>query len=113
MPCFRPFRIPVQLITDLHPSPTNQRVQVFGIMKHSFSSLAALALTLSTSVVASPAPQLVVPGILDTVSCLAVNVIVELLVGDPLAIAYCAVSRPFYKLIQKTLRPIANMMPCM
>ncbi|KAL7912505.1 GLEYA domain-containing protein [Trichoderma velutinum] len=62
-------------------------------MKHSFSSLAALALTLSTSVVASPAPQLV-PGIIDTVSCLAFNVITELLIGDPLAIAFCAAVVP-------------------
>ncbi|KAL7949749.1 GLEYA domain-containing protein [Trichoderma barbatum] len=62
-------------------------------MKHSFTSLAALALTLSSSVVASPAPQLV-PGIIDTASCAAVNIIVELLIGDPLAIAYCAAVVP-------------------
>jgi hypothetical protein len=60
-------------------------------MKHTFSSLAALALTLSTSAVASPAPQLV-PGLIDTVGCIALDAIVELLVGDPLAAAFCAVS---------------------
>lgn len=61
-------------------------------MKHSLYSLAAVALTLSTSVIASPTPQLLVPIIDDSVTCLAVNVIAELIIGDPLAIAYCAVS---------------------
>ncbi|KAL6793278.1 GLEYA domain-containing protein [Trichoderma sp. SZMC 28013] len=69
-------------------------------MKHSFSSLAAVALTLSTSVVASPTPQLLVPGILDTATCLAVNVIAELLIGDPLAIAFCAAVVPLPSVIR-------------
>lgn len=64
-------------------------------MKHSLYSLAAVALALSTSVVASPTPQLLVPIIDDTVTCLAVNVIAELIIGDPLAIAYCAVRIAF------------------
>lgn len=74
-------------------------------MKHTFSSLAALAalaLTLSTSAVASPAPQLLVPGILDTVECIAVNVIAELLLGDPLAIAFCEAVVPPHKSVIKT-----------
>lgn len=71
-------------------------------MKYTFSSLAALALTLSTSAVASPAPQLVVPGILDTVECIAVNVIAELLIGDPLAIAFCEAVAPPQKSVIKT-----------
>ncbi|KAL6880744.1 GLEYA domain-containing protein [Trichoderma novae-zelandiae] len=68
-------------------------------MKHSFSSLAALALALSSAAVASPTPQLV-PGIVDTVSCLAVNAIVELLIGDPLAVAYCAAVVPLPSVIR-------------
>ncbi|EHK24204.1 uncharacterized protein TRIVIDRAFT_61010 [Trichoderma virens Gv29-8] len=68
-------------------------------MKHSFSSLTALVLTLSTSVAASPTPQLV-PGIVDTTTCLAVNVIAELLLGDPLAIAFCAAVVPLPSVIR-------------
>ncbi|UKZ58746.1 uncharacterized protein TrAtP1_000071 [Trichoderma atroviride] len=71
-------------------------------MKHTFSSLAALALTLSTSAVASPEPQLLVPGIIDTVECIAVNVIAELIIGDPLAIAFCEAVVPPTKSVIKT-----------
>jgi hypothetical protein len=71
-------------------------------MKHTFSSLAALALALSTSAVASPEPQLLVPGILDTVACIAVDVIAELIIGDPLAIAFCEAVVPPTKSVIKT-----------
>ncbi|KAK1245582.1 hypothetical protein MKX08_005211 [Trichoderma sp. CBMAI-0020] len=71
-------------------------------MKHTFSSLAALALTLSTSAVASPEPQLLVPGIADTVECIAVNAIAELIIGDPLAIAFCEAIVPPTKSVIKT-----------
>jgi hypothetical protein len=71
-------------------------------MKHTFSSLAALALVLSTSAVASPEPQLLVPTILDTVECIALDVISELLIGDPLAIAYCEIVAPPTKSVIKT-----------
>lgn len=71
-------------------------------MKHAIISLAALALTLSTSAVASPEPQLLVPGVLDTVECIAVDVIAELILGDPLAIAFCEVVAPPHKSVIKT-----------
>ncbi|KAK4066059.1 uncharacterized protein Triagg1_8368 [Trichoderma aggressivum f. europaeum] len=77
-------------------------------MKHSFSSLAAVALTLSTSVVASPTPQLVVPGIIDTATCLAVNVITQLLIGDPLAIAFCAAVVPLHSVIRSRTTTIVR-----
>ncbi|RFU75047.1 flocculation flo9 [Trichoderma arundinaceum] len=76
-------------------------------MKHTFSSLAALVLTLSTSAVASPAPQLV-PGIVDTVECLAVDVIVGLLIGDPLAVAYCAAVIPLPTVIKSRTTTIVR-----
>ncbi|PNP54655.1 hypothetical protein THARTR1_05212 [Trichoderma harzianum] len=76
-------------------------------MKHSFSSLAAVALTLCTSVVASPAPQLLVPGI-DDASCLAVNAISELLIGDPLAIAFCAAVVPLPSVIRSRTTTIVR-----
>ncbi|KAM0262774.1 hypothetical protein ACHAQJ_001568 [Trichoderma viride] len=76
-------------------------------MKHTFSSLAALALTLSTSVVASPAPQLV-PGLVDTVECIAVDAIVELLIGDPLAVAFCAAVIPLPSVIKSRTTTIVR-----
>ncbi|KAL7929703.1 GLEYA domain-containing protein [Trichoderma chlorosporum] len=76
-------------------------------MKHSFSSLATLALTLSNSVVASPAPQLV-PGIVDTVSCLEVNIIAELLIGDPLAVAFCAAIIPLPSVVKSKITTIVR-----
>lgn len=81
-------------------------------MKHSLYSLAAVALTLSTSVVASPTPQLLVPIIDDSVTCLAVNVIAELIIGDPLAIAHCAVRNHLHTLNVKLHHiEIANIKP--
>ncbi|KAL7921889.1 hypothetical protein ACQKWADRAFT_313678 [Trichoderma austrokoningii] len=71
-------------------------------MKHTFSSLAALALALSTSAVASPDPQLLVPGIPDVVECIAVNAIAELILEDPVAIAFCEAVVPPHKSIIKT-----------
>ncbi|KAL7792081.1 GLEYA domain-containing protein [Trichoderma ceciliae] len=76
-------------------------------MKCTFTSLATLALTLSTSAVASPAPQLV-PGIVDTAGCLALNVIVELLIGDPIAIAYCAAVVPLPTVIRSKTTTIVR-----
>ncbi|TFB04911.1 hypothetical protein CCMA1212_003268 [Trichoderma ghanense] len=76
-------------------------------MKHTFSSLAALALALSSATVASPAPQLV-PGIVDPASCLAVQVIVGLLVGDPLAVAYCAAVVPLPSVVKTSTTTIAR-----
>ncbi|KAL6801580.1 GLEYA domain-containing protein [Trichoderma sp. SZMC 28012] len=77
-------------------------------MKHSFSSMAAVALTLYTSVLASPTPQLVVPDIDDSVTCLAVNVIAELIIGDPLAIAYCAAVVPLPSVIRSRTTTIVR-----
>ncbi|KAF3069275.1 hypothetical protein CFAM422_007397 [Trichoderma lentiforme] len=77
-------------------------------MKHSLYSLAAVALTFSTSIVASPTPQLVVPSIDDSVACLAVNVITELIIGDPLAIAYCAAVVPLPSVIRSRTTTIVR-----
>ncbi|PTB43693.1 uncharacterized protein TrAFT101_002247 [Trichoderma asperellum] len=71
-------------------------------MKHTFSSLAPLALIPSTSDVASLAPQLVLPGILETFECIALDVIAELLLGDPLAIAFCEAVGPLHRSFIKT-----------
>ncbi|PTB67761.1 hypothetical protein BBK36DRAFT_1168136 [Trichoderma citrinoviride] len=78
-------------------------------MTQMFSSLAVLALALSSAIVASPAPQLV-SGIVDPATCLAVDIIVGLLVGDPLAVAYCAVVTIRHPKIQeppRLLKPTA------
>ncbi|KAJ4859343.1 GLEYA domain-containing protein [Trichoderma breve] len=77
-------------------------------MKHSLYSLAAVALTFSTSIVASPTPQLVVPSIDDSVACLAVNVITGVLIGDPLAIAYCAAVAPLPSVIRSRTTTIVR-----
>ncbi|ETS06848.1 hypothetical protein M419DRAFT_5098 [Trichoderma reesei RUT C-30] len=76
-------------------------------MKCSFSSLATLALAFSSATVASPAPQLV-PGIVDPASCLAVQVIVGLLIGDPVAVAYCAAVVPLPSVVKTSTTTIVR-----
>ncbi|KAL6871627.1 hypothetical protein HDV57DRAFT_315439 [Trichoderma longibrachiatum] len=76
-------------------------------MKRSFSSLAAVALALSSPTLASPVPQLV-PGFVDPATCIAVGVIVELLIGDPLAVAYCAAVVPLPSVIKKSTTTVVS-----
>ncbi|KAH0494622.1 hypothetical protein TgHK011_001238 [Trichoderma gracile] len=66
-----------------------------------------MALALSSATIASPAPQLV-PGIVDPASCLAVQAIVGLLIGDPLAVAYCAAVVPLPSVVKTSTTTVVR-----
>ncbi|GFP54337.1 hypothetical protein TASIC1_0003071600 [Trichoderma asperellum] len=75
------------------------------------TNLDALLKKHKSSLLLSPVPQLVVPGILNAIECITLDVISKFLFGDPLAIALCEAVVPPHRSVIKTRTTTISIQP--